>query len=51
MDVDKIVCGCVDWLDSCEPCERANESLSSIKGGEFMECLSDYQLVRKYRFS
>jgi hypothetical protein len=27
--------------------EHANEASGSIKGGEFRDCLSDYQLLKK----
>jgi len=28
------------------PCERGNESSGSIKGGEFLDYLSDYELLK-----
>jgi hypothetical protein len=28
-------------------CEHGNEPLGSIKGGEFLDKLSDYQLLKK----
>jgi hypothetical protein len=34
-------------LDSCGSCEHGNEPLASIKGGEFLDNLSDCWLLKK----
>jgi hypothetical protein len=41
--------GCI-WLridPMAGSCERGNEPAGSVKGGEFLDCLSDWWLLKK----
>jgi hypothetical protein len=51
MDLEEIVCENVDWIhvvqDGAGCCEHGNEPSGSIKCGEFLDQLSDCQLLKK----
>jgi hypothetical protein len=54
MDLTEIECGDEDWIHLAQEgfqvgsCEHDNEHLSSTKGGEFTDLLSNYQVLKKY---
>jgi hypothetical protein len=35
------------WGSVTGPCERGTEPLDSVRGGEFLEYLPDYQLLKR----
>jgi hypothetical protein len=47
MDLREIKSESVDWIHLAHPCEDGNEPSGSIKGGEFLDYLSEYQLFKE----
>jgi hypothetical protein len=46
VDAKKIRCDDKDWLQLAGSCEHGKESTGSIKAGEYLDHLGDYQLVK-----